>query len=153
MAATVPYTAQTYLVTATLAQDDLPGKRSGDLIFLCDFLKQENSLLSDRFLEVRATRYGRDIAVTRGFKAKRLILIHPGLHQPIYMRYIAGGYGPDAIMQIDSSIVVDNSQYLYGESRLDSRDTLAGKYFLLILHTGISDPRGLVQPWVIQSPL
>ena len=27
LASTVPYTAQTYLVTDTLAQDDLPGKR------------------------------------------------------------------------------------------------------------------------------
>ena len=31
---------------------------------------------------MRATRSGRDIAVTSGFKATRYILSHPGLHQP-----------------------------------------------------------------------
>ena len=33
---------------------------------------------------MRATRSGRDIVVTSGFKAKRYILVHPGLHQPAY---------------------------------------------------------------------
>ena len=31
---------------------------------------------------MRATRTWRDIAVTSGFKVKRFILVHPGLHQP-----------------------------------------------------------------------
>ena len=39
--ATVPYTAQAYLVMATLAQDDLPGRRR---VSLCDLIEQENSL-------------------------------------------------------------------------------------------------------------
>ena len=32
---------------------------------------------------MRATRSERDIAATSGFKAKRSILSHPGLHQPL----------------------------------------------------------------------
>ena len=42
---TPPYTAQTYLVTATLAQDDLP---KSDQVSLCDLREQENSILSRR---------------------------------------------------------------------------------------------------------
>ena len=53
----------------------------GDQLDSCDLLEQENSLLRD-VNEVSATRSGRYIAVTSGFKAKRYILRHPGLHQP-----------------------------------------------------------------------
>ena len=54
-----------------------------DEVSLCDLLEHEDSLFSDVKCVRRDPGEIYDIAVTSGFKAKRCILRHPGLHQPV----------------------------------------------------------------------
>ena len=72
--ATIVYTVP--VVMAGLAQDDLPGRRPSGL------MSYVISLSSRPVYQVMESACDDILVIYSGYRAKRDILVHPGLHQP-----------------------------------------------------------------------